>query len=90
MNRSWPGKGIRWSGPSRSDMPAAVGDLKQDKKRAQLRAGKGKRDTVTTRTEDSPICTKAISVWLATHQGRMPGVVPSSGEPEDDIVVDTP
>lgn len=44
---------------------------------------------MTTSTEDSPIYSKAISVWMATHQGRMPGV-PTSGEPEDDIVVYTP
>jgi hypothetical protein len=71
-------------------MPAAVGVLMYDTERALLRAGKGKRGTMTTSTENSPIYSKAISGWMATHQGRMPGVVPTSGEPEDDIVVDTP
>ena len=41
-------------------------------------------------SENTPIYLEAISEWLAAHQGRMPGVVPTSGEPEDDIVVDTP
>ena len=41
-------------------------------------------------SENPPIYLEAISEWLAAHQGRMPGVVPTSGEPEDDIVVDTP
>jgi hypothetical protein len=45
---------------------------------------------VTTSTQDSPIYSMAISGWMATHQGRMPGVAPTSGETEDDIVVDTP
>ena len=45
---------------------------------------------MTTSTQDSPIYAKAISGWMATHEGRMPGVVPTSGEPEDHIVVDTP
>jgi hypothetical protein len=44
---------------------------------------------MTTSTENNPIYSEAISGWMATHQGRMPGVVPTSGEPEDDIVVDT-
>jgi hypothetical protein len=37
MNRSGPGKGISRGGSSRSDMPAAVGVLKQDKQRALIR-----------------------------------------------------
>ncbi len=45
---------------------------------------------MTTSTEDTPIYSRAISEWMATHQGRMPGVVPTLGEPEDDIVVATP
>ena len=48
------------------------------------------RGTVTTSTEDSPIYLNAISGWMATHEGRMPGVVLTSGKPDDDIVVDTP
>jgi hypothetical protein len=71
-------------------MPAAVGVLMYDTGRALLRAGKGKRGTMTTSTENSPIYSEAISGWMATHQGRMPGVVPTSSEPGDDIVVDTP
>jgi hypothetical protein len=71
-------------------MPAAVGILMYDTERALLRADKGKRGTMTTSTENSPIYSEAISGWMATHQGRMPGVVLTSGEPEDDIVVDTP
>lgn len=61
-----------------------------DEERALVRAEKGKRGTMTTSTENSPIYFKAIAGWMATHQGRMPGVVPTSGEPEDDMVVDTP
>ena len=90
MNRSWPGKGVSWGEPSRSDMPAAAVALNQDKERALLRVGRGKRGTLTTNTEDSPIYSKTISGWMATHEGRMPGVVPTSAELEDDIVVDTP
>jgi len=43
---------------------------------------------MNTGTENTPIYDTAISGWLATHQGRMPGVVPTSNEP--DTVVDTP
>jgi hypothetical protein len=45
---------------------------------------------MTTSTENTPIYDEAISGWMATHQRRMPGVVPASGEPERDTVVDTP
>jgi hypothetical protein len=45
---------------------------------------------MTTSTENSPIYFKAIKGRMATHQGRMPGVVSSPGEPEDHPVVDTP
>ena len=45
---------------------------------------------MTTSTEDSPIYSKAIAEWMASHQGKMPGVVSTSDEPEDEIVVDTP
>jgi hypothetical protein len=45
---------------------------------------------MTTSAENTPIYSNAISEWMATHQGRMPGVVPSSGEPQDETVVDTP
>ena len=41
-------------------------------------------------SENTPIYLEAISGWMAAHQRRMPGVVPTSGEPEADIVVDTP
>jgi hypothetical protein len=61
-----------------------------DQVKALVSADKEKRGTMTTSTENSPIYSKVISGWMATHQGRMPGVVPTSGEPEVDIVVDTP
>jgi hypothetical protein len=60
------------------------------KGKGSARGRAGEEGTVTTSTEDSPIYSKAISGWMATHQGRMPGVVPASGEPEDDLAVDTP
>jgi hypothetical protein len=28
---------------------------------------------MTTSTENSPIYSEAVSGWMATHQGRMPG-----------------
>ena len=43
---------------------------------------------MSTSTESTPIYDEAISGWMATHHGRMPGVVPASDEP--DTVVDTP
>jgi|BarGraNGADG00212_1021973.scaffolds.fasta_scaffold53741_1 hypothetical protein len=45
---------------------------------------------MTTSTENSPIYFQVLKGWMATHQGRMPGVVPTPGEPEDHPVVDTP
>jgi hypothetical protein len=68
----------------------AAGVLKREKEKGSAQSRQGEEGTVRTSTENSPIYSKAISGWMATHQGRMPGVVPTSGEPEDDIVVDTP
>jgi len=46
---------------------------------------------MTTSTENSPIYFQELNGWMATHQGRMPGEVPTRGEPEDQYpVVDTP
>jgi len=38
---------------------------------------------MTTSTENNPIYFQVLKGWMATHQERMPGVVPTPGEPED-------
>ena len=43
-----------------------------------------------TSIENTTIYFEAITAWMATHEGRMPGVEPASDEPEDDAVVETP
>ena len=43
---------------------------------------------MSTSTEDTPVYFEALSAWKATHEGRMPGEVPTSAEPQ--VVVDTP
>ena len=40
--------------------------------------------------ENTPIYFEAMRGWMEAHQGRMPGAVSASRQPEDDIVVDTP
>jgi len=45
---------------------------------------------MNSRTENTPIYFEVVSEWMAAHEGRMPGVVPASGEPERNTVVNTP
>ena len=43
-----------------------------------------------TSIENTTIYFEAITAWMATHEGRMPGVEPASDEPAGGTVVDTP
>jgi len=45
---------------------------------------------MSTSAESTPVYFEAISGWMATHLGRMPGVVSASDEPMRATVVDTP
>lgn len=52
--------------------------------------GQEGRTPMSTTTENTSIYFEAISGWMATHQGMMPGAEPTSGEPVRNTVVDTP
>jgi hypothetical protein len=60
--------------------------LRDDSNSGRLRG----RGTMTPSTGNSPIYFQVLKGWMATHQGRMPGVPPTAGEPEDYPVGDTP
>jgi len=45
---------------------------------------------MSTSAENTPVYFEAISGWMATHLGRMPGMVPTSDESKRARVVDTP
>jgi len=45
---------------------------------------------MSTSAESTPVYFEAISGWMDTHLGRMPGVVPASDEPTRATVVNTP
>jgi hypothetical protein len=80
---------ISWGGPSRSDIPAALGVQVDDRKAS----GQSRQREEGHHDDQHPEQTNLLQGDLGMDghpSGKDARVVPTSGAPENDIVLDTP